>query len=96
MVRVCAHEPNLGWMKPSWKLANALSGEREHAFAMAGACVREATRSSVFGLLGADTPAEIRIYQQGGHGFGTRPRHQPVDTWIERFGDWLRSLKLAN
>ena len=44
----------------------------------------------------ANRPAEIHIYQQGGHGFGTRPRNQPVDTWLERFADWLKSLKLAN
>lgn len=44
----------------------------------------------------ANKPAEIHIYQQGGHGFGTRLRNQPVDTWLERFGDWLRSQKLAN
>jgi hypothetical protein len=28
-------------------------------------------------------------------GFGTRPRNQPVDSWLERFGDWLRSQKLS-
>jgi hypothetical protein len=33
---------------------------------------------------------------EGGHDFGTRPRNQPVDSWLERFGDWLRSQKLAN
>jgi len=44
----------------------------------------------------ADKPAEIHIYQQGGHGFGTRTHNLPVDTWIDRFGDWLRSQKLAN
>jgi len=44
----------------------------------------------------ANRPAEIHIYQQGGHGFGTRSRNQPVDTWLDRFADWLRSLKLAN
>jgi acetyl esterase/lipase len=44
----------------------------------------------------ANKPAEIHIYQQGGHGFGTRPRNQPVDTWLDRFGEWLRSQKLAN
>lgn len=44
----------------------------------------------------ANKPAEIHIYQQGGHGFGTRTHNLPVDTWIDRFGDWLRSQKLAN
>ncbi|MEO8076643.1 MAG: hypothetical protein ABI818_09965 [Acidobacteriota bacterium] len=40
--------------------------------------------------------AEIHIYQQGGHGFGTRSRNQPVDSWLDRFNEWLRSQKLAN
>jgi acetyl esterase/lipase len=44
----------------------------------------------------AGKPAEIHIYQQGGHGFGTRPRNQPVDSWLDRFVEWLRSQKLAN
>jgi len=44
----------------------------------------------------ANRPAEIHIYQQGGHGFGTWSRNQPVDTWLDRFADWLRSLKFAN
>jgi hypothetical protein len=43
----------------------------------------------------ANKPAEIHIHQQGGHGFGTRPRNQPVDAWLDRFGEWLRSQKLA-
>jgi acetyl esterase/lipase len=44
----------------------------------------------------ANIPAEIHIYAQGGHGFGMSTHNMPVDTWIERFGDWLRSQKLAN
>ena len=44
----------------------------------------------------ANRPAEIHIYQQGGHGFGTRLRNQPVDSWLDRFGEWLRSQKWAN
>ena len=43
----------------------------------------------------ANRPAEIHIYQQGGHGFGTRPRNQPVDSWLDRYLEWLRSQKLA-
>jgi acetyl esterase/lipase len=44
----------------------------------------------------ANKPAEIHIYQQGGHGFGTRTHNLPVDTWMDRFGDWLRSQNLAD
>ncbi|GEO10885.1 GDSL-type esterase/lipase family protein [Segetibacter aerophilus] len=40
--------------------------------------------------LTAKHPAEIHMYSKGGHGFGMRVQHLPSDTWIERFGDWLR------
>jgi acetyl esterase/lipase len=37
----------------------------------------------------AGLSAELHIYSQGGHGFGMRKRGLPVDSWIERFRDWL-------
>ena len=40
--------------------------------------------------LSADHSAEIHIYSKGGHGFGMRVQHQPSDTWIDRFGDWMQ------
>jgi acetyl esterase/lipase len=40
--------------------------------------------------LAAGRDAEIHIYSKGGHGFGMNKQHQPSDTWIERFGDWLK------
>jgi acetyl esterase/lipase len=42
--------------------------------------------------LAAKKPAEIHIYQKGGHGFGMQQQHIPTDTWIDRFGDWLGLL----
>ena len=39
--------------------------------------------------LAAKKSAELHIYSKGGHGFGMRVNHQPSDTWIDRFGDWL-------
>jgi acetyl esterase/lipase/lysophospholipase L1-like esterase len=38
----------------------------------------------------AKHPAELHMYSKGGHGFGMKVQHLPSDTWIERFGDWLR------
>jgi acetyl esterase/lipase len=35
--------------------------------------------------------AELHLYAQGGHGFGMKKQNLPVDTWIERFGDWLQA-----
>ena len=40
--------------------------------------------------LTAQHPAEIHIYSTGNHGFGMRVQHLPSDTWIDRFGDWLK------
>ena len=42
--------------------------------------------------LTAGLSAEIHIYSKGGHGFGMNRQNQPSDTWIDRFGDWLKFL----
>jgi acetyl esterase/lipase len=44
------------------------------------------------GWLAAGRPAELHAYAQGGHGFGMRRQGLPVDSWPERFEDWLRFL----
>lgn len=44
--------------------------------------------------LAAKRPAELHIYQKGGHGFGMHKQNIPTDTWIDRFGDWLGLLGL--
>ncbi len=33
--------------------------------------------------------AELHIYSKGGHGFGMTKQELPVDTWIDRFYEWL-------
>jgi lysophospholipase L1-like esterase len=33
--------------------------------------------------------AELHIYSKGGHGFGMRKLDLPVESWIDRYGDWL-------
>lgn len=38
----------------------------------------------------AKQPAELHVYQKGGHGFGMRKLNLPTDTWYERFGEWLK------
>jgi len=37
----------------------------------------------------AKQPSELHVYEKGGHGFGMRKQGLPVDTWFERFEDWL-------
>ena len=40
--------------------------------------------------LTAKHAAEIHMYSTGNHGFGMKVQHLPSDTWIDRYGDWLR------
>lgn len=40
--------------------------------------------------LAAKQPAELHIYEKGGHGFGMKKQKLPSDEWHERFGDWLK------
>jgi acetyl esterase/lipase len=42
----------------------------------------------------AGLTAEMHIYAQGGHGFGMRERGLPVDSWTDRFRDWLAARGL--
>lgn len=37
----------------------------------------------------ADRPVELHIYAAGGHGFGMNQQGLPIDSWIERFADWM-------
>jgi acetyl esterase/lipase len=34
--------------------------------------------------------AELHMYSKGGHGFGMKKQNLPSDSWIERFGDWMK------
>ncbi len=38
----------------------------------------------------AHKPAEMHIYERGGHGFGMHKQGIPTDHWIERFTDWMQ------
>lgn len=38
----------------------------------------------------AGQPAELHIFERGGHGFGMRKQDLPTDTWYERLGEWLQ------
>jgi acetyl esterase/lipase len=37
-------------------------------------------------------PAELHIYRQGGHGFGMTSKGRPVDEWMIRVSEWMRSM----
>jgi acetyl esterase/lipase len=44
----------------------------------------------------AGVPAELHIYQRGGHGFGLAPLDPVLSSWTTRLADWLRGLDNAN
>jgi acetyl esterase/lipase len=37
----------------------------------------------------ANKSVEFHVYTKGGHGFGMNKQGLPVDTWIDRYKDWL-------
>lgn len=39
----------------------------------------------------AKVPAELHLYERGGHGFAFRPHQVPADNWTEAFEAWLAS-----
>jgi acetyl esterase/lipase len=41
-------------------------------------------------LRAAGVPAELHIYQSGGHGVGLHPDDAELATWTDRLADWLR------
>jgi acetyl esterase/lipase len=42
----------------------------------------------------AAIPAELHIYNSGGHGWGVRPTGKPVASWPDRFVDWMNDRGL--
>ena len=41
-----------------------------------------------------DIPAEMHIFQNGGHGFGIRKNNIPADNWPVLFYDWLKAIEI--
>lgn len=41
----------------------------------------------------AGQPAELHLYEKGGHGFGMGKQNLPVDQWSDVYLDWLRFHK---
>ncbi len=38
----------------------------------------------------AGHPAELHVYEKGGHGFGMRQQNLPTDSWTDRYWEWLK------
>jgi acetyl esterase/lipase len=45
-------------------------------------------------LRAAGVPAEMHVYEVGGHGYGIRPTGKPVATWHHRMRDWMQQRGL--
>ena len=41
-------------------------------------------------LRDAGVPAELHIYDEGGHGFGVRKTGRPISNWSEQCAEWLK------
>jgi len=41
-------------------------------------------------------PAELHIYVKGGHGYGMKKSGQPVNSWPDRVGEWMKSSGLVD
>jgi acetyl esterase/lipase len=43
-----------------------------------------------------EVPAEMHIFQEGGHGFGMTKKNLPVDQWPDLFYNWLQAMEIIN
>lgn len=46
-------------------------------------------------LIKFDIPAELHVFNKGGHGFGITKQGLPVDQWPDLFYDWLKAIKIV-
>ena len=44
-------------------------------------------------LARAGVPAEVHLYEAGGHGYGLRPSRMPVSGWPSRLAEWMQSMR---
>ena len=97
---------NLLGPKPDAKLVESLSNEKQvtpqtpptflvHTSGDTGV---PAENSILFylALRKAKVPAEMHIYEKGGHGFGLAPNDPVLSTWPERCAAWLRARGLLS
>ncbi len=42
-----------------------------------------------------NVPAEMHIFQEGGHGFGMKKKNLPVEEWPNLFYNWLEAMKFV-
>lgn len=69
---------------PSFFIAHAFDDASENSLHLALALKR------------GRVPTELHLYEEGGHGAGSRRTGVPFSGWKDRFGDWLGSHGLAD
>ncbi len=76
-----------------WKKGTGIPEDAPPLFILAAADDRLVTGSVDLyqSWIDAGRSAELHIYSKGGHGFGMDQRGIPVDSWIERFFEWLKA-----
>lgn len=47
-------------------------------------------------LKDAGVPAELHVYDSGGHGYGLRPTEKPITAWPKRCEEWMRTKGLLD
>lgn len=93
---VLARSPDLDLMISSYPLDRGISGEWPPTFLLHTgddtSFPAEGSIRLILALRTAGVPAEIHLFQNGGHGFGIRNAEGPVAQWPTLCGAWMRSL----
>ncbi len=79
---------NNGQVKPEYQ-PNKETPPMFFAFAMDDRVTVDGSLAMAKALKGAGVPAELHMYDSGGHGFGMRKSEFPCHTWAARCGEWL-------
>lgn len=77
-----------------WKLKDAIASHLNQEtppmfIAQANDDSSENSLAMMLALKRAHVPAELHVYQEGGHGFGVRASGSPVGAWSMRWREWL-------
>jgi dipeptidyl aminopeptidase/acylaminoacyl peptidase len=45
-------------------------------------------------LVDHSVPAEMHLYESGGHGYGMAESYEALSSWMDRLSDWLKGRGL--
>lgn len=105
---VFSHEPNFalliyaaylsdkgGGLKPEFEVKQD-SPPMFLALSANDAVTNEGSAALYLALTKNKVPAELHIYETGGHGYGMRKIPHPVASWPDRAADWMKSRGLLD